>query len=155
MFDTTETGDDLRRITNPLWKLTMVNDANKNPKTKKGEPPRCEFIWGNVWSFEAVVTNINQNFTMFLEDGTPVRSTVDLTLKQTKDIRDFPGTNPTSGGVPGQRTRVVKQGETLDLIAAEEYGDSNHWRFIAEQNNIQHPLRVKPGRVLSLPPLPG
>jgi nucleoid-associated protein YgaU len=49
---------------------------------------------------------------------------------------------------------VIKQGETLDFIAAEEYGEARHWRYIAATNNINDPLRLRPGTVLSLPPLP-
>jgi nucleoid-associated protein YgaU len=154
-FDTTDTGSDVRNITNKLWKMSMVDDRTKNSRTKKGHPPHCLFTWGSVWSFEAVVVNINQNFTMFLEDGTPVRTTVDLTLNQIKDQREFPAQNPTSGGLPGQRTRQLRQGDTLHGIAAEEYGDPKHWRHIAASNNIHNPLRLRPGTLLSLPPLPG
>ena len=153
MFDTTDTGNDVRKDTNKLWDLTMVNDKLRDPKTKKGRPPHCRFTWGNVWSFEAVVTNINQNFTLFLEDGTPVRTTVDVTMKQVKDQRSFPAQNPTSGGLPDQRTHVIHYGERLDNIATEEYGDPAVWRHIAAHNDIDNPKHLTPGTVLSLPPV--
>jgi hypothetical protein len=47
------------------------------------------------------------------------------------------------------RTHVVEQRETLDLIAWREYGDAAEWRFIAEVNNIDSPLAIRPGTVLS------
>jgi nucleoid-associated protein YgaU len=47
----------------------------------------------------------------------------------------------------------VKQGETLNLIAAEEYDDPAEWRRIAEANGIADPMDVKPGTVLVLPPI--
>ncbi|MFN0095935.1 MAG: peptidoglycan-binding protein [Dehalococcoidia bacterium] len=153
MFDTTDTGEDVRKQTNKLWDLTMVDARTKDSRTKKGRPPHCRFTWGNVWSFEAVVTNINQNFTLFLEDGTPIRTTVDVTLKQVKDVKSFPAQNPTSGGLPDQRTHVVRQGERLDTIANEEYGDPAAWRHVAAANNIENPRKMKPGTVLSLPPI--
>lgn len=154
-FDTGETGDDVReKYTNALWELAMVSRQKTDPATNKGRPPECSFQWGKVWSFKAVVTNLTQNFTMFLEDGTPTRATMDLTLKQVEDLDRFPAQNPTSGGVAGYRTRVVRQGETLDLIAAEEYGESHRWRFIATVNDIDDPRRLAAGAVLSLPPLP-
>ncbi len=68
-FDTNDTGDDVRSTyTNALWDLAMVNRAQLDPNTNKGRPPRGIFDWGTAWSFEAVVTSINTNFTMFLED---------------------------------------------------------------------------------------
>jgi hypothetical protein len=153
-FDTNDTGEDVRtRYTNDLWDLALVNPDRLDSKTNKGRPPECMFEWGNAWSFKAVVTSMTQKFTMFLEDGTPTRATVDLTLKQAHDPGRFPAQNPTSGGVAGHRTRVVQQRETLDLIAAEEYGEPRYWRHIAEANGINNPLRLRPGTRLALPPL--
>jgi hypothetical protein len=155
LFDTYETGEDVRRkYTNALWQLAMVNKDKKDSRTKKSTPPKCEFRWGTMWSFKAVVTNISQKFTLFLPDGTPVRAVMDLTLRQVEDEGIYPKQNPTSGGISGYRTHTLRQGETLYLIAAQEYGEARHWRFIAEFNKIDNPLSLKPGMVLSLPPLP-
>ena len=49
---------------------------------------------------------------------------------------------------------TIKEGETLDWLAAKEYGSAAQWRFIAEVNQIDDPSRLKPGTVISLPPLP-
>lgn len=153
-FDTSDTGADVRaQYTNALWDLAMVNTAQLDPKTNKGRPPRCIFEWGSAWSFEAVVTSISTNFTMFKEDGTPTRCTVDLALKQAKDPGRFPAQNPTSGGIAGHKRRIVQQSETLDFIAAEEYGNASLWRHIAETNGIEDPMRLRPGMVLTLPPV--
>jgi len=155
MFDTYEAGDDVRKkYTNALWNLAMVNPQKKDPKTKKGQPPKCEFRWGTMWSFKTVVASISQKFTMFLADGTPVRAVVDVTFKQVEDEGLYPKQNPTSGGVPGHRTHTIKEGDTLHWIAAQEYGDANRWRYIAEVNGIDNPNRLRPGTVISLPPLP-
>jgi hypothetical protein len=155
MFDTYETGEDVRKkYTNAIWNLAMVNEQKKDPKTKKGQPPKCEFRWGTMWSFKAVLATVSQKFTMFLPDGTPVRASVDVTFKQIEDEGLYPKQNPTSGGVPGHRSHTLKEGETLDWIAAQEYGNSNHWRYIAEVNGIDNPFKVTPGTVIALPPLP-
>lgn len=153
-FDTTKTGRDVRtEYTNKLWALALVAPSAPDSATNKGKPPMCEFQWGSGPAFKAVVTQLTQNFLLFLENGTPVRATVDLTLKQAVDAAIFPAQNPTSRGSAGHRTHVVEQRETLDLIAAREYGDASKWRFIAEVNNIDSPLKVRPGTVLTLPPL--
>ena len=155
MFDTYETGDDVRdAYTNAIWTMAMVNSQKIDPKTKKGQPPQVEFRWGTMWSFKAVIASISQKFTLFLPDGTPVRASLDITFRQTEDEGLYPRQNPTSGGVPGHRTHTVKEGDTLDWLAAKEYGSAAQWRFIAEINHIDDPFRLKPGTVLSLPPLP-
>lgn len=158
-FDTTDCGHDVRtEFTNGLWSLAMVDPKTKNPKSKKAEPPHVIFEWGKgdasrLWTFEAVITQITQKFTLFLADGTPVRCTVDVTLKQAKDATSFPGQNPTSGGAEGHRIRVLAEGETLDRIATDEYGDANQWRHIAKANNIDNPRRLIPGRTIIIPPI--
>ena len=154
LFDTHELRQDVRTsYTNKLWRMSMVNPARRDPVTQQGSPPIVEFEWGRVWSFKAVITSITQNFTMFLENGIPTRATVDLSLKQVDDPGLSPFQNPTSGGSAGHRSRVIRQGESLDIIAEEEYGHPRHWRHIADANTIDNPFRLLPGTVLALPPL--
>jgi len=155
MFDTYETGEDVRdTYTNAIWNMVMVNKSKIDPKTKKGQPPQVEFRWGAMWSFKAVIANITQKFTLFLADGTPVRASLDIVFRQVEDEGLYPRQNPTSGGVPGHRTHTMKEGETLDFLAAKEYGSAAQWRFIAEFNKIDDPSHLKPGTVIALPPLP-
>ena len=151
-FDTYTTGKDVRQITNRIWKLMSINDKLTDPKTGKGRPPEVEFQWGKIVSFKAVITEIKQVFTLFRYDGTPVRATLDVTFLQAKEGGKYPGQNPTTVGKPGYKRRVVKEGDSIDWIAYEEYGDSARWRFIAETNNLDNPRRLKPGQVLAIAP---
>ncbi|MBN1318101.1 MAG: LysM peptidoglycan-binding domain-containing protein [Anaerolineales bacterium] len=150
-FDTYEDGTDVRKHTKGLWELMRINEDRKNSKTQKGEPPKVTFSWGQYWSFEAVIVSLTQKFTMFLQDGIPVRSTVDITFKQVRDEMSFAGTNPTSGGGEPHRVHVVQAGERLDWIAYQEYGDATKWRPIASANNLIRPARLKPGQKLIIP----
>jgi hypothetical protein len=153
-FDTHTKGTDVRtQYVNKLWKLALVDSTTEVSATGKKRPPICEFRWGQAWSFKCVVTSISTKFDLFLSDGTPTRATVDLSLKQAQDEGSFPAQNPTSGGIAGHRTHTVLQRETLDIIAAKEYGESRHWRHIAKTNGIDNPLAVRPGMVLTLPPI--
>jgi hypothetical protein len=147
-------GDDVRTYTGLLWSMMEVAEQNKNPKTQKGEPPQCRFIWGSYWAFLAVVESISEKFILFKPDGTPVRAIVDISLKQIKDESKFPRQNPTSGGSPGDRLRTLREGETLAGIAYEEYGDPAAWRYLAETNGIDDPRRIKPGTVVLVRTLP-
>ena len=151
-FDTYAEGSDVRTHTDPLWQMMMVNSDRTNPRSNKSEPPPVSFQWGGL-VFDAVITNMSQKFTLFFKDGTPARTTVEITLEQLSDDQDFARQNPTSGGGEAPRTRLVKAGERLDLIAYDEYEDATEWRRIAEANALTHPLRLRPGQRLVIPPL--
>lgn len=154
-FDTYESGKDVRKeYTNKIWELMAIDDSLTDRTTLKGRPPLVQFEWGPVVSFKAVITNITQKFTMFKADGTPVRASLTVTFQEAEKPGKYPFQNPTTGSKPGYKVRVVKEGETLDWIAFEEYGDPALWRFIADTNNIDNPMRLVPGQILSIVPAP-
>jgi nucleoid-associated protein YgaU len=142
-----EAGKDVREYTKGLWEMMKIDE-------KKKEPPHCQFKWGNLWSFEAVIESISQKFTLFDKNGTPLRAILDVSFKQIKDEGQYPRQNPTSGGSPDERLRTVHEGETLLGIAGEEYGDPNQWRYLAGLNQIADPLRLRAGQMLIVKPLP-
>ncbi len=150
-FDTTESGEDVRDKYKPLLVLSNIDDREKNEKTKKGEPPRCRFVWGGFLSFTAVITQITQKFLMFKADGTPVRAEVSVTFKQLEE--EVRLQNPTSRS-EARKIWVVHEGDRLDLIAHKEYGNSAHWKHIAETNDLANPFTLQPGQILKLTPLP-
>ncbi len=153
-FDTYEEQVDVRRYTNRIWELMAIDPMLVDSTTSKGRPPLCQFQWGPVISFKAVITNINQKFTMFRPDGSPVRATLTVTFQEAEEAGRFPFQNPTTASKPGYKIRVVKEGESLDWIAHEEYGNSTLWRFIADINNLENPAKLTPGQVLSIAPAP-
>lgn len=150
LFDTTSTGKDVRKEYKDLFEMVMVDKDNKNQKTKKAEPPTCLFQWGRFMSFQAVIKEIKQKFTMFKRDGTPLRSELTVTLKQA--AQKPKGQNPTSRS-EARKIWVVEEGQRLDWIAFKEYGDAGQWRYIAETNHLDSP-DIQPGQVLKLIPLP-
>lgn len=145
-FDTTDTGADVRGTTDKLVKLTVKQSADK-------QPPLCRFVWGKITSFLAYVPSVGVTFTMFLGNGTPVRAEVRLTLRQYVDEDLFKRQNPTSYS-EARKTWLVVEGQTLDWIAYQEYGDPAHWRHIAQTNHLADPLSLYPGQILKLVPLP-
>ena len=114
-------------------------------------PPVCKLSWGRFGVFfQGVVERLDQQFTLFMEDGTPVRATCRCTFKEWRtNPADQRQQNPRSSDIAKQR--IVKHGDTLSSIAAEEYRDSALWRPIAEENGIDDPLNVSPGTVLLVP----
>ncbi len=143
-FDTFAEGTDVREHTAGLWRLMRIDDQLE-------EPPWVLFEWGQTWTFEAVIVSLSQTFTLFLDTGIPVRSTVDVSFKQVKDEMRFAGTNPSSGGGEPHRVHVVQAGERLDWIAHKEYGDSTLWRYIARENDLIRPNHLRPGQKLIIP----
>jgi len=151
-FDTYAERADVRdAYTDAIWELMAVDTDLKDPKTQKSRPPMVSFQWGKSWSFDAVITNISQKFTLFLDDGTPVRATLDVNFQQVKDTRQLRPQNPTSGGVGGERVWTVGAGDTLAWIAYKEYGDSTRWRPIAAANRLLNVRRLTPGMRLVIP----
>lgn len=157
-FDTTLESNAAKRNvtlhTNKLWKFMSVKEAQSNQKKAnaqaKKEVPRVAFHWG-VFFFVSYITNMSQQFTLFAEDGTPLRAKVDVTFTQYVDIDDYPKQNPTSGDGPINRVWRVTAGDRLDLIAAEVYRDATRWRILADYNNLLDPLKLRPGQLLQIP----
>ncbi len=151
-FDTYAKGTDVRgEFTDAFWNLMNIDENLKDKKNKFGRPPRVLFQWGQTWSFEAVITSMKQQFTLFLGTGIPVRATLDVTFQQVRDAKQLRAQNPTSGGDGGERIWRVQEGETLAWIAYREYGDTAKWRLIAEANHLIRVRELTPGTILVIP----
>jgi contractile injection system tube protein len=122
-------------------------------------PPICEFTWGPPLGtptgiqFTGIIEKVSQKFTFFLDDGTPVRATLNVTFKEYKTVQQQLAEIKFQS--PDRTKRVVvKEGEALWLYAAREYGDPQQWRVIADKNCLENPRIIEPGTELELPPLP-
>ena len=153
-LDTTSDGGDVRDVVNKVRTLMEVNPGLTGHSSVKGRPPFVEFQWGQVWSFKAVITSVTERYTLFRDDGTPVRATVDLNLLQGELKDEKRPQNPTTVGRAGYKQWIVSEGDTIDWIAFTEYGDASKWRYIADINKLDEPDRLKPGRALAIAPLP-
>jgi nucleoid-associated protein YgaU len=119
-----------------------------------------------------VLVDASQRFTMFLRDGTPVRSTmsvrlqeyvqVDVEIRQglffgsptvSAAVSAIPGVARLSGAAAAAlaTVHVTAQGETLSGIAAAYLGDAGRWRQIANANKIDDPFDLPPGKSLIIP----
>jgi nucleoid-associated protein YgaU len=139
---------DVAKDVDTLFEWT--NPTEDSRRQNKPQPPIVMFRWGATASFEAYVKSVTAKFTMFKPDGSPVRSTVTVQFEETPDSADKQ--NPTSGGLAGRRTHLVREGDSLHSIANREFGDPGMWRAIAETNRIDDPMRLTPGARLLIPP---
>ncbi|MFY2826022.1 LysM peptidoglycan-binding domain-containing protein [Ruegeria sp. MALMAid1280] len=113
--------------------------------------PPVLFAWGS-FSFQAVTEKLSQRFTMFLDDGTPVRASLSVTFKQYQPIQEQLR-NPRRNSADKSTRHEFSSDETLWALAARHYGEPRFWRLIARNNQISDPRRVPSGTVLILPPL--
>jgi len=144
-FDTYEEGTDVTDATDQIYDLLYLD-----PSTHA--PPICELTWG-TFSFCGVLDHVSGRFTLFLADGTPVRATLSVVFNEFIDVDVLVQENPTESA-DHRKTRLVKSGDRIDNIAAEEYGDPAKWRAIAEANDLDDPSQLEPGYVLIVPRLP-
>jgi hypothetical protein len=141
---------DVRTYTEKVFGLMMVDSTLKDAKSKSSRPPIVTFHWGNSWSFKAVITSVAQKFSLFTSDGTPVRATLNVTFQQVEQQGTAPPTNPTSVAHV-EKVHVVGPRETIDAIAFTELGDARKWPTIADYNNLDNPLKLRPGQKLAIP----
>lgn len=166
-FDTTESGMDDSAIS-----VTTLTDAFYQLVKIDGQthaPPVCFFSWGDVFpgqraytsigsdngsqqrhGFKCVVESVRQRFTLFSPQGVPLRATLTVSLKEYKTLAEqIAEINKRSAD--HTKAHVVQSGETLSQIASDAYGDPAQWRAIANENRLDDPLNLAPGRILAIP----
>jgi nucleoid-associated protein YgaU len=139
--------EDIERLFQCCTPLDETIDKNEP------SPPFVVFSWGRNVTFTAHVKKVSAKYTLFTDDGEPARAVCSLDLEELP--ADYPRQNPTSGGLHARRTHTLVTGDTLPGVASAEYGDPNLWRAIATANGIDDPLRLRSGRMLSVPRLDG
>jgi nucleoid-associated protein YgaU len=133
---------DVTAITSRVEALTRV-------ASELHRPPVCRLEWGLSTLFQGVLTQLNQDLTFFVADGTPVRATLGCTFMAYQTFDEARTSELHSADVA--KRRVVRRGDTLASISIEQYGDATRWRDIATGNDIDDPRAIKPGDVLVIP----
>jgi len=161
IFDTFEDRESVRdKYVNPLERFCF-RDPDEHA------PPRVMFVWGEFMqdssasgdntnqagAFACVITQMDVSYTMFLNDGIPVRARVNLTLKEAITDPEQNSGNSENQSPDHAKVHTVRRGDTLQNIAYREYDNPGEWRRIAETNGIDDPTRLKPGTRLLVPPI--
>src|SRR5688572_5225716 len=143
--------EDVRNYTRPIANLMEIDP-------ELHAPPICEFIWGppigtpEGLEFRGILEKCSQKFTYFLDDGTPVRATLSVSFKEYKTVEQQLS-EMKQQSADRTKLREFKEGDAIWLYAANEYGDAEKWRVIADHNQLENPRIVAPGTKLELPPL--
>lgn len=152
LFDTYDrpgvTKEDVRNYTNRMLALTTVE--GNGPKHR---PPVCRLLWGETdLDFQGVLQQLDQTFTLFMDNGTPVRASLKCTFKEWRtNNEDLMRQYTQSADLA--KSRIARHGDTLSSIAAEEYRDPRKWRPIALASGIEDPLNMAPGSPVRVPAL--
>jgi len=149
LFDTYEARSDVRKqhTAEIVHLMTVEKHGNMH------RPPVCRLLWGKAGVFfVGVLENLSQRFSLFLENGSPVRATLSCTFKEWRDdVEEARRQNRQSADVV--KTHLLRRGETLSSIALQEYDNPALWRPIAQANAITDPLMLPYGRILIIPTL--
>jgi nucleoid-associated protein YgaU len=138
-------GSDVRRLTAKITDLMNIDPATH-------APPVLLFAWASL-TFTCVLSRVNQQFIMFLSDGTPVRARLTVTFDEYRNP-ELEAEEIKRETADYTKQHVVGQGETLSSISAATYGDPALWRAIASRNAIDVPAALQTGATLVVPALP-
>jgi nucleoid-associated protein YgaU len=143
-------GGDISKTVGKLEKLVHPEEGSVSKNKPSG--PHVFFQWGTAITFKGYVDSVAVKYTMFRGNGTPIRGTCTLSMKEFPSPKG--SQNPTSGGTAGRRTHRMVAGDTLASVAYAEYGDPTRWRTLADANAgvVDDPMRIPDGTVLHVPP---
>lgn len=134
---------DVRTLTFPLTKLVKMDG-------EKHQPPLVTFVYGS-FIFKGMVTKADQKFTMFSRLGIPVRC--ELTFEITKTLSVDDKMMEPKESSDRTKVRQLTEGDQLWMLSNKEYDSPEHWRKIAEANDIDNPRLLKDKHQLTVPVL--
>lgn len=166
-FDTTDTGEDVRKITEPVRRFVEAPTDNSAPA-----PPAVLFVFGTL-RFTGVVQQLTEELTYFLPpESTPARAKlsfvvqgVDKRLEQARKgpalINANDGTEPdqaaatparpgTSGTTSVRKVEVARNSESAAQFAARIGGNPAAWRSV--MNGLDDPLTLPEGAPVTVGP---
>lgn len=146
LFDTTDTGDDVRRKTHLVERLLRPQPPAGGADGPPLAPPLVTFEWG-AFAFPGVVDAFRQTMDFFSADGVPLRAAVNLSLSQPNYQFDQTGREGAAGRAGVDATFVLPGGSPAGLAAAA--GDPFGARLIARANGLES-LRAEAGGAIAV-----
>lgn len=114
-------------------------------------PRYLKIVWGTL-IFKCVLKTANIQHTLFNPEGKTLRAKVTATF--TGFIEDNLRAAAEDSSSPDlTHMRIVKDGDTLPLMAFKIYGDSKYYFQVAKVNNLKNLKRLETGQKIYFPPL--
>ncbi len=139
LFDTTDTGEDVRLHTVRVAQLMEPDESDKTP-------PVVEFEWG-LYTFAGMVQNYKETIDFFSADGVPLRASVDLTLASQDEVFEggsderaaSTGGSLAGGGADAVQSPPPPAGDGRGVTqTATQAGNPAAARQIAAQNGLEN-----------------
>jgi nucleoid-associated protein YgaU len=146
-IDATDGMDD--RVVKTVERLFSLCVATEESRKTKASPPWVIFKWGGMVGFPSYVASVTAKYTLFTPGGLPVRAVCTVNLEEISGEQS--GQNPTSGALAARDTHLLVAGDTLQSVAYRAYGNAGLWRAIAAANEVDDPMRLRPGTRLLVP----
>ena len=148
VFDTTSTGGDVRSSwVNSLLKMTNPEVEDEGDCDKK-RPPKIDFEWGS-FTFTGVLESVNVNYTMFSQNGDPLRAQVTVKMKEWTPENEYAGGGG-GGSMSSEKIQLVtvQAGQSLSQIAS---ANNTTQQAIQDANpQVSDWLNLEAGIVLSV-----
>ncbi len=135
VFDTTDTGKDVREKTFPIAQL--MEPGGKEGDAKRAPPSAVEFSWG-TFTFKGVVESYRETLDFFAPEGIPLRASVNLTLTKQSHVFERDKSMGSTTHKPESQVLALGGGADLTQVAAWA-GDPSGWRELASQNGVENP----------------
>lgn len=87
IFDTTDSGQDVRLSTNKIAQLMKPTRAVSSNDRDRKVPPVVKFEWG-TFTFQGMVESFKETIDFFSGNGVPLRSSVNLTMSAQDHVFD-------------------------------------------------------------------
>jgi hypothetical protein len=114
-------------------------------------PRALLLVWGSL-AFPCVLTSVDYRYTLFKEDGTPLRAVAKCSFCES--VPRAEGERRDDAKSPDlTHLRDVKDGDTLPLLAYDIYGDGQFYLEVARVNKLVNFRRLRSATRLSFPPL--
>ena len=114
-------------------------------------PRYLKIIWGTL-IFKCVLKTANIQHSLFNPEGKTLRAKITATF--TGFIEDTLRAAQEDSSSPDlTHMRIVKDGDTLPLMAFKIYGDSKYYFQIAKINNLKNLKKLETGQKILFPPL--
>lgn len=144
LFDTTDTGDDVRTKTSKVEAMLRPQAAaDARPNAPREAPPMVTFEWG-AFKFVGIVDSFKQTMDFFAPNGIPLRASVSLTMSQPDYQFDQQGAGKKANV---DQPLVLPDGNPSQL--ASDAGNPFAARLIASVNGLES-LRFSAGASIAV-----
>jgi hypothetical protein len=132
-----------------IKKLREVTGSNINGEIHR--PNYLGLLWGSFY-IECVLTSLNIVYNLFDREGVPLRAKVTCAFLE----RIGPGKDGRKSRLESPdltKYKLIKDGDTLPMIARDNYDSSAYYLQLAKVNKLKNFRNIPAGTKLILPPM--